>query len=119
SVPIRREVAQVVHLHVERPAADGSSKNAGRQRLFHHRRKDCDDVESHRSFSSSRPSGGSTTIRRPATSIVVQMSIASGICTSPRAPPTISRLPPAVPSTSCTTPTLLPDRVSTLQPTRS
>ena len=64
AVAIGREVAQVAHLHVERPTIDRAAENPHGQRLLDHRRKDRDDVERHRAFNSSSPGGGSITIAR-------------------------------------------------------
>src|SRR5262249_44340183 len=109
---------QIVNAHLDQPPLDGPAHHTDGQRGFDHRRKNGDDVESH-TLRSSNPSGGSITIRLPGTSIVRQISVASGIRISPLAPATTSRLPPTVPSTPSTVPTSSPRSVMTWHPTRS
>src|SRR5205085_8866070 len=126
-VTIGREVAQIAHLHVERPAVDRPADDARGQRLLDHRRENCDDVERHLdhptcyafTFNSINPSGGSIRMRLPTGSISRQIPAASGTRISPPVPSITNRLPVADPSTSLTTPTMPPLVVSTRQPIKS
>src|SRR5262249_11212209 len=118
AMPVGGEITQVVNRHLEQPPVDCPSHNTSCQSCFDHRRKNGGDVESH-AFRSNSPSGGSITIRLPGTSIVRQISVASGIRISPLAPATTNRLPATLPSTSFTSPTSSPCAVTTRHPTRS
>src|SRR5688572_4929950 len=120
AVPIGRVIAQIVHGQVDQPAHDSAADHALCQSREHHPRKNRDDVELDDDpflFSSSNPSGGSIRMRRPSTSTSTQICWANGMSTSPCAPRTVRRLPPAPPSTRLTSPMSKPSTVSTAHPT--
>ena len=70
-------------------------------------------------FKSRSPSGGSTTIRDAAGSMLIQMLAVIGICISPRCPCTTSRLRSIGPSTELTRPRSASDRSRTSHPISS
>src|SRR3954468_1631676 len=125
-VPIGREIPQVVHAQIDQPSRDRPSDDALGQRRLHHLRKDGDDVDLHSlslaravRFTSIKPAGGSTTIRRSRKSTLTMIPSIIGIITSPRGLATTSRLRSSVPSTSATGPTIWPAVVLTSPPTRA
>ena len=77
---VGREVAQIVDGNIDESRLNPPRHDAFRERRVEHTREDRHDVELHRGqpFTPISPSGGLTTIRRPATSISTQNASTSG-----------------------------------------
>ena len=80
AMAVRREGAQIVDRNIHESRLNPSRHDAFRERRVEHTREDRHDIELHRRqpFRPISPSGGRTTIRRPATSISRQNASTRG-----------------------------------------
>src|SRR5260370_26434568 len=115
-VTVRGPIPQIVDLDPHDSGFGGPRHYAVPERSFEEIREDRHDVKLHRSSS---PSGKSTTILRPGTSISKQIERANGINKSLSPPRTSSSGGPPCSCQPSSVPVALPSRVTTLQPTRS